>query len=93
MKSVVRKGDMNLGGGVIVQGHSNITVNGKALGKYMSIVTPHIPCPFPPDHCLAFAAFPGSSKVTANGKRVLRVGDIDTCFHPRVTGSRNVVCG
>ena len=82
-----------MGGGMVIQGHSNVIVNGRPMAKYMSVVTPHIPCPFPPIHCFAHAAFPASRKVTAKGVPVLRVGDIDTCLHPRMTGSMNVVCG
>tara|TARA_R110000822_G_scaffold292886_2_gene414898 strand:+ start:283 stop:564 length:282 start_codon:yes stop_codon:yes gene_type:complete len=93
MMPVVRVGDINSGGGAVIQGHLNITVNGKPLAQFMSPVTPHIPCPFPPIHCGAVAAFPGSIKVTANSMPVLRVGDIDTCGHSRATGSLNVICG
>ena len=92
-QQVVRVPDINAGGGAVIIPHLNISVNGKPMAKFMSIVTPHIPCPFPPIHCAAEAAFPGSIKVTANGSPVLRVGDIDTCLHPRMTGSMNVVCG
>ena len=93
MMPVVRVGDINSGGGAVIQGHLNVIVNSIPMAQFMSPVTPHPPCPLVPIHCGAVAAFPGSSKVTANGKRVLRVGDFDTCFHPRMTGSRNVVCG
>ena len=90
---IVRVGDTNSGGGAALTPHTNITVNGKPLAKFMSLVTPHIPCPFPPIHCGAVAAFPGSSKVIANGMPVLRVGDIDSYLDPRITGSMNTVCG
>ena len=90
---VVRVGDTNSGGGAALTPHTNITVNGKPLAKFMSVVTPHPLCPIFPEHCIAFAAFPGSIKVIANGTPALRVGDIDTCLHPRITGSLNVVCG
>ena len=93
MKQIVRKGDANSAGGVVIQGHRNITVNGKLLARNMSSVTPHPPCPIVPVHCAALAAFPGSIKVIANGTPALRVGDIDTCGHARATGSLNVVCG
>jgi len=90
---IVRVGDINSGGGAALTPHLNITVNGKPLAKFMSVVTPHPPCPDVPVHCAAKAAFPGSIKVIANGTPALRVGDIDTCLHPRITGSLNVVCG
>ena len=93
MMPVVRVGDINSGGGAVIQGHLNITVNGKPLAQFMSPVTPHPPCPLVPIHCGAVAAFPGSIKVTANSMPVLRVGDIDSCGHSRAIGSLNVICG
>ena len=93
MKQIVRKGDANTAGGLVIKGHPNITVNGRLLAKFMSSVTPHPPCPDVPVHCAAKAAFPGSIKVIANGIPALRVGDTDSCGHARATGSMNVVCG
>ena len=93
MKHIVRKGDANSAGGVVIQGHRNITVNGKLLARKGSVVTPHPPCPEPFIHCIAIAASPGSIKVIANGIPALRVGDTDSCGHARATGSMNVVCG
>lgn len=90
---IVRVGDINSAGGVVTQGHSNITVNGKLLAIKGSPVTPHPCCPAPgcSPHCSATAAYPGSSLVTANGIPVLRVNvDKDSCGHPRATGSPNV---
>ena len=93
MRPIVRIGDINSGGGAVIQGHLNITVNGRLLAKFMSSVTPHPPCPDVPVHCAAKAAFPGSIKVIANGIPALRVGDTDSCGHARAAGSTNVVCG
>lgn len=88
-RPVVRVGDINSAGGVAVQGHPNITVNGRLAARQGSRVTPHKPCPKPPIHCSATAAFPGSRLVTMNGIPTLRIGDVDTCGHPRATGSPN----
>ena len=93
MKQIVRKGDANSAGGEVIQGHRNITVNGKLLARKGSVVTRHLPCPDPFIHCIAIAASPGSIKVIANGIPALRVGDTDSCGHARSKGSRNVVCG
>jgi uncharacterized Zn-binding protein involved in type VI secretion len=93
MMPVVRKGDANSGGGQVTKGHLNITVNGKLLARKGSPVTAHPPCPFVLSHCRATAATPGSIKVTANGIRVLRVRDRDSCGHERSEGSLNVICG
>jgi len=91
---IVRVGDINVAGGVAITPVLNVTANGRPLAKFMSIVTPHFPCPFPPIHCVAKAALPGSMKVSAGGMPVLRVfSDIDTCLHPRMTGSFNVTAG
>lgn len=88
-------GDTNSAGGAVVQGHLNITVNGKPMGKKGSRVTPHPCCGAQgcDAHCAATAATPGSRLVTANGIPVLRVGDIDSCGHVRATGSTNVTAG
>ena len=93
MRPVVRLFDINSGGGAVIQGHLNVIVNSIPMAQFMSPVTPHPPCPLVPIHCGAVAAFPGSIKVTANSMPVLRVGDIDSCLDPRITGSMNVVCG
>jgi len=90
---VVRVGDTNSGGGAALTPHTNITVNGKRLAKFRSAVSAHAPCPEPPIHCSAKAAFPGSSKVIANGVPVIRRSDKDTCGHSRIKGSMNTVCG
>jgi uncharacterized Zn-binding protein involved in type VI secretion len=93
MKQVVRLFDVNEAAGFLLQGHANITVNNRPLGKYMSVVSPDLNCPFPPIHCAPIAAFPGSKKVMANNTPVLRVGDRDSCGDARETGSENVLCG
>ena len=94
-RPVVRIGDINSAGGVAVQGHMNVTVNGRPAARQGSRVTPH-PCCGAPGcgiHCAATAAFPGSFSVTMNGIPVLRIGDIDTCGHPRATGAFDCTIG
>ena len=88
---VVRRGDKNSGGGRIISGHHNCTVNGIPAGKKGSLVTPHRCCGRRgcEIHCFATAANPGSFKVTINGIATLRVDDVDTCGHPRSQGSHN----
>ena len=92
-RPVVRIGDINSGGGKAVTPVSNVTANGRPFARFTSVVTPHPPCPLPPIHCVARAAFPASRRVTAGGTPVLRIGDIDTCGHSRATGSMNVTAG
>jgi uncharacterized Zn-binding protein involved in type VI secretion len=91
MAKVVRKGDPNSAGGRCLQGHSNIMVNGIAMGKKGSKVSAHPPCPKPAIHCSATAANPGSSTVFANGIRVILSTDKDSCGHSRYSGSNDVV--
>lgn len=91
-KPAVRKGDVNSAGGATVTGSLKVLVNGKPLCFPGISVTPH-PCCGAPGcgiHCSAKTAG-GSIKVLVEGKPVIRIGDIDTCGHPRATGSPNVV--
>ena len=92
-RPIVRIGDINSAGGVAIVPVRNVTANGRPLARFMSIVTPHPPCPFVPIHCAASAALPASRTVTAGGTPVLRIMDRDTCGHPRVTGSMNSTAG
>lgn len=94
-RPIVRLGDVNAAGGAVIQGHMNVTADGRPLARLGSRVTPH-PCCGAKGcgiHCAATAAFPGSVLVTANGIPVLRVGDTDSCGHPRATGSFGVTSG
>ena len=91
MAKVVRKGDPNSAGGRCLQGHSNITVNGKLMGKKGSKVSAHPPCPRPASHCSATAANPGAPTGYANGIKVLLSTDTDSCGHRRSNGSKDVV--
>ena len=92
-RPIVRIGDISSAGGVAIVPVINVTANGRPLARFMSIVTPHPPCPFVPIHCAASAALPASRSVTAGGTPVVRIMDLDTCFHPRVTGSMNSTAG
>ena len=93
MPGAVRIGDPNSAGGIAIgAGASSVIINGRPACLLGTSVTPH-PCCGAPGcaiHCAASAAYPGSSVVTINGIRALRTGDIDTCGHPRATGSLNV---
>ena len=91
-RPVVRIGDINSAGGVAVQGHMNITVNGRPAARQGSRVTPH-PCCGAPGcsiHCAANITG-GSPTVWAEGKPVHKVMDVDTCAHPRVQGDNTVL--
>jgi len=88
----VRRGDVNSAGGATTTGSKKVTVNGRPLCYPGIRVTPH-PCCGRPGcgiHCSASTSG-GSKKVTVEGKPVIRVVDVDTCGHPRATGSHNVI--
>lgn len=93
MRPIVRVGDINVAGGMAILPVLSVTANGRPLAKWLGPVTPHPLCPLVPIHCAALAALPGSRTVLAGGVPVIRIGDIDTCGHPRVTGAMTVVAG
>ena len=93
MPGVVRLGDKNAAGGVVIKAQvKNVSVNGKPICVVGDAVSPHPPCPNNHIHCRAKTA-QGSHSVTANGKPVVYKGNSDTCRHPRVTASNNVIVG
>lgn len=91
MAQVVRVGDVNTAGGAVISGHGNCLVNYRPAARQGSTVTAHPPCPRPPIHCAAKAAFPGKITVLINGIPMLKTGDSDTCGHTRASGSSNVM--
>jgi uncharacterized Zn-binding protein involved in type VI secretion len=89
-----RKGDPNMGGGLITRGENSVLINGRPAATPNISVTPHPPCgPKAPQHCVAVTRG-GSSSVFVNKKPLLTSGDKDTCAHGRaVSGSRDVRVG
>lgn len=53
MAGVVREGDVNILGGVCLNGVASVLVNGRPIAVPGMIVTPHPPCPFLPTHCIS----------------------------------------
>lgn len=90
----VRQGDINSAGGATISGSKKVFVNGRPLCFPGIPVTPHPCCGDEgcEKHCTAKTSG-GSSKVFVDGNPVIKVGDNDTCDHPRVTGSPNVIIG
>lgn len=93
---VLRLGDANSGGGLITPAGCDPTVlvNGRPIAIVGAAVTPHPPCGGPggQPHCIAqVITKPGT--VLVNGKPVAFWPTADTCGHPRVTGSFDVVIG
>ena len=95
MPQVVRRGDPNSAGGVVVGPCTNsVRVNGRPISLPRDLVTPHPCCPRPGcfKHCVAVTTI-GSSSVSAEGKPIIYVGSPDSCGHPRALGSTNVNVG
>lgn len=89
-----RKGDPNMGGGLITKGDNSVLINGLPAASPNTPVTPHPPCsPKNPIHCVAVTSN-GSKTVFVNGKPLLTGGDNDICGHSRsASGSKNVIVG
>lgn len=94
-QKAVRRGDINSAGGIVTEGSKKVTVNGRPMAYKGNSVSPHGCCfcipPYIPD-CIATLR-PITTKVTVEGKPASKVGDTDTCGHPRMNGSPNVVIG
>lgn len=92
MPLVVRMGDMNAAGGIALLGDPNFIVDGRPVVRVGSPVSPHKPCPKIPIHCKAFTMI-GKQTYIVGGIPVNVTGNIDTCGHPRVTGSTKFIVG
>jgi uncharacterized Zn-binding protein involved in type VI secretion len=92
---VCRVGDRNAVGGVILNGDPTVLVNNRPVAILGSRVTPHPCCGqkgCPPTHCSATTTST-NAQVLVNGKPIVTFGDIDTCGHARMGGSRDVIVG
>ena len=95
MPSVQRVGDRNSAGGVVVNGDSSVLVNGRTVAVQGASVSAHPCCGqrgCPPTHCNAKTQA-NNSTVLVNGIPLVLNGDVDTCGHPRVGGSADVLVG
>ena len=90
--SVQRVGDVNIAGGVILTGVPTVLVNFRPIATAGSAVSPHPPCPKGGIHCGALTTTK-SPRILVNFKPITTSGTIDTCGHPRLTGSINVIAG
>jgi uncharacterized Zn-binding protein involved in type VI secretion len=88
----MRIGDPNVGGGIILTGEPSVRVDGRPVATVGAIVSPHPPCPKIKTHCKASTTL-NQASVRANGKPITTANSIDTCGHPRVTGSTSVRIG
>lgn len=92
---VCRVGDKNAAGGVILTGDFSVLVNFRPVATIGSKVSPHPCCGArgcPPVHCAALTTSTNKT-VLVNGKPITTFGDIDTCGHPRLLGSKDVIVG
>jgi hypothetical protein len=89
-----RKGDPNMGGGLITNGEKSVLINGRPAATPMTLVTSHPPCNSRNrKHCAAVTTG-GSKSVFVNKKPLMTSGDKDTCAHGRaMSGSKNVIVG
>jgi uncharacterized Zn-binding protein involved in type VI secretion len=93
--SVQRIGDRNSAGGVILNGDSSVLINGRAVAVQGASVSAHPCCGqrgCPPTHCNARTQA-NNSTVLVNGIPLVLNGDVDTCGHPRASGSPDVLVG
>lgn len=86
MPKAARLGD--LAGGPILEGSSNVFINGIAAARQGDAITPHDSSP---THIATIAS--GSSTVKINGKQAARLGDPATCGHTISEGSDDVNIG
>ena len=91
---VLRVGDANQGGGLIMQGDPTVLVNGRPIAFVMAQVSPHPPCGAPggQKHCQAQVT-PKAGAILVNGKPVAIWPTVDSCGHTRLTGSFDVLAG
>lgn len=95
MLAVQRVGDRNSAGGVVLNGDDTVLINGRAVAIQGASVSPHPCCGAlgcPPTHCNAKTQSK-ASEILVNGVPVVLTDDIDTCGHPRSSGSPDVFVG
>lgn len=88
-RKIVRVGDINSGGGKVISGEPSVRINGLDVAVEGSPVTPH---PHPKgayQHDIAQCRAT-QSNIKVKGKRLIFVGDNDTCGHARIQGSPTV---
>jgi len=84
MAKVLRQG-IDMAGGLLQGGSSNVFVNGKGIVRVGDDIAPH-------SHSNAKMA-KGSETVFVNGKAACRENDLASCGHIGVGGSENVSVG
>jgi uncharacterized Zn-binding protein involved in type VI secretion len=81
MRPIARRGDTGTHGGTIVTGSPNVFVNDRPIARVTDIYLCPIHGPNP--------IVKGSSRLTANGLAVARIGDPTACGATIASGSHN----
>ena len=92
MLGIVRSFDINAAGGAAIVGDTTFIVNNRPVVRTGSPVTAHAPCPKVPTCCKAFTTI-GNPKFIVSGIPANTQGNIDSCGHPRITGSSDFIIG
>jgi uncharacterized Zn-binding protein involved in type VI secretion len=90
MSGIQRVGDVNTAGGKILVGDPTVKINGRAIAYTNAPVSPH--SNFKPPHTDSRTRAKQST-VKVNGRAVVTNGCVDTCGHPRNSGSSDVKIG
>ena len=89
MALVLLAGDMNMNGGISSTAQTLVTIGGVPIEVHGSTVSSHLSSAPP---AMEIATTSSSTQlVYINGKGVDRVGDQDTCGHPRNTSGQTFV--
>lgn len=86
-RPIVRVGDVNSGGGKVISGANSVRINGLPVALDGSPVTAHTDYKGLHNNAQCRAS---QSVIRAEGKRIVLVGDVDSCGHVRQQGSPTV---
>ena len=87
---LLRVGDANVAGGLIMEGDPTVLVNGRPIAYINAQVSPHQPYKGIHNHARTENKPTG---LMVNGRYVITWPSTDTCGHPRITGSSDVIFG
>ncbi|AGS81100.1 hypothetical protein [Caulobacter phage Cr30] len=79
--------NVDYAGGLLIQGSSNVFVEGSGVVRVGDLVQPH------GSHVAPITITQGSSKVFVDGNAVCRVGDRASCGHTISSGSSKISVG
>jgi len=88
-RQIVRVGDVNSGGGIVLSGEPSVRLNGLDIAVEGSPVSPHPHSIFDIQHDIAHCVATETS-IKIKGKRIIFVGDVDSCGHVRIQGSPDI---